>query len=159
MWNLGWTKWHWARFPPSTPVSPTNSHSTKWSVLIYHPELVQQANWRQINSTLSVSGITPTILMLLTAGNIKRWGQGCISLHEVYTKFHKSRSTASKVEKGAHTVLQWGIGEAITRTACMYCASWKHQHYFMHWRKHRPHWNPTPPPPPPKGWKVNLKLG
>jgi hypothetical protein len=34
MWDLWWTKWHWVRFPPSTSVSPVNSHSTDCSTLI-----------------------------------------------------------------------------------------------------------------------------
>jgi hypothetical protein len=51
MWDLWWTKFHWGRFSPSTPVSPANSHSTDWStfiiiiiiiiIIIYHPELVE----------------------------------------------------------------------------------------------------------------------
>jgi hypothetical protein len=41
MWDLWWTKWYWGRFPPSTSVSPANSHSTDCSKLvIYHPGLV-----------------------------------------------------------------------------------------------------------------------
>jgi hypothetical protein len=31
MWDLWSTKWHWGRFPPSTSVSPANSHSTDCS--------------------------------------------------------------------------------------------------------------------------------
>jgi hypothetical protein len=30
---LWWTKWRWARFSPSTSVSPANLHSTKFSIL------------------------------------------------------------------------------------------------------------------------------
>jgi hypothetical protein len=39
----GGTKWHWGGFPPSTSVSPANSHSTDCSTLIivYHPGLVE----------------------------------------------------------------------------------------------------------------------
>jgi hypothetical protein len=44
MWDLQWTKWHWNRFPPSTSVSSANSHSIKYSIHIYHPELVHLAN-------------------------------------------------------------------------------------------------------------------
>jgi hypothetical protein len=41
-WDLWWTKWHWGRFPPSTSVSPANSHSIDCSTfIIYHPGLVQ----------------------------------------------------------------------------------------------------------------------
>jgi hypothetical protein len=45
MWDLWWTNWHWGGFPTSTSVSPDNSHSTKCSILIYHPELVQLSNY------------------------------------------------------------------------------------------------------------------
>jgi hypothetical protein len=41
IWDLWWTKWHYGRFPPSTSVSPANYHSTKCSILIYHPGLEQ----------------------------------------------------------------------------------------------------------------------
>jgi hypothetical protein len=41
IWDLWWTKWHWGRFSPSTSVSHANSHSTKCSILVYHPGLVQ----------------------------------------------------------------------------------------------------------------------
>jgi hypothetical protein len=44
MWDLWWTKWHWDRLLLSTSVSLANSHSTKCSILIYHPVLVQYAN-------------------------------------------------------------------------------------------------------------------
>jgi hypothetical protein len=36
MWDLWWTKWHWGRFSPSTPVSPANYHSTDCSIFIDH---------------------------------------------------------------------------------------------------------------------------
>jgi hypothetical protein len=32
--------WHWGRFPPSTSVFFANSHSTKCSILVYHPWMV-----------------------------------------------------------------------------------------------------------------------
>jgi hypothetical protein len=41
MGDLWWTKWHWGRFPLSILVSPTNSHSIKCSILIYHLGLLQ----------------------------------------------------------------------------------------------------------------------
>jgi hypothetical protein len=31
---LWWTKWHWAKFSPSTSVSPANPHSTNCSITI-----------------------------------------------------------------------------------------------------------------------------
>jgi hypothetical protein len=33
-WDLWWTVWHWGRFSPRTSVSPSNHHSTKFSILI-----------------------------------------------------------------------------------------------------------------------------
>jgi hypothetical protein len=30
---LWWTEWHWGKFPPTTSVSPADSHPTKWSTL------------------------------------------------------------------------------------------------------------------------------
>jgi hypothetical protein len=50
MQDMWWTKWHWGRFPSSTPVFPANSHSTDYStiIIIYHLGLVQQAKqWPQ----------------------------------------------------------------------------------------------------------------
>jgi hypothetical protein len=41
MWDLWWTKWYWDRFSTTTSVFPTSFHSTDWSILIYHPGLVQ----------------------------------------------------------------------------------------------------------------------
>jgi hypothetical protein len=41
MWDVWWKKWQWSRFSASTSVSPTNSHSTNCSMLIYHLGLVQ----------------------------------------------------------------------------------------------------------------------
>jgi hypothetical protein len=41
MWDLLWTNLRWGRFSPNTLVSPASSHSTKYSILIYHPGLVQ----------------------------------------------------------------------------------------------------------------------
>jgi hypothetical protein len=35
-WDLWWTKCHWDIFSRSTSVSPACSHSTKYSILIYH---------------------------------------------------------------------------------------------------------------------------
>jgi hypothetical protein len=56
MWYLGWTNWHWGRFPPSTLVSRANFHSTKCSTLLHHPGLVQQANmW----PTYHVDSVSP----------------------------------------------------------------------------------------------------
>jgi hypothetical protein len=40
MCDLWWTKCRSGRVSPSTSVSPTNSHSTKCSILIYHPGLL-----------------------------------------------------------------------------------------------------------------------
>jgi hypothetical protein len=34
MWGLWWTKRHWGRFFPSISVSPTNHHSTNFSIII-----------------------------------------------------------------------------------------------------------------------------
>jgi hypothetical protein len=34
MWDLWWTKWHWGRFSPSTSVSPSDHHSTNFSIII-----------------------------------------------------------------------------------------------------------------------------
>jgi hypothetical protein len=34
MWDLWWTKWHWAWFSPTTSVSLANHNSTKFSILI-----------------------------------------------------------------------------------------------------------------------------
>jgi hypothetical protein len=34
MWGLWWTKGHWGRLSPSTPISPAISHSTNCSTLI-----------------------------------------------------------------------------------------------------------------------------
>jgi hypothetical protein len=40
---LRWTKWRWARFSPSTSVSPASLHFTNFSTITitYHPGLVQ----------------------------------------------------------------------------------------------------------------------
>jgi hypothetical protein len=34
MWGLWWTKCHWGRFFPTTTVSPANSHSINFSIII-----------------------------------------------------------------------------------------------------------------------------
>jgi hypothetical protein len=50
MWDMWWKKWRWAKFSPSTSVSPANHHSTNFSTttITYHPGLVQQASkWPQ----------------------------------------------------------------------------------------------------------------
>jgi hypothetical protein len=36
MWDLWLIKWQWSRFSPCILVSPTNSHSTKCSIIICH---------------------------------------------------------------------------------------------------------------------------
>jgi hypothetical protein len=59
LWDLGWTKWRWGRFSPSTSVSPANLHSTNFSTItiIYHLGLVQYASsgrstkWTQSHPT------------------------------------------------------------------------------------------------------------
>jgi hypothetical protein len=45
MWDLWWTKWYCCIFPPRPSISPDMYHSLKCSILIYHPSLVQKANW------------------------------------------------------------------------------------------------------------------
>jgi hypothetical protein len=36
MWDFWWTKWHWCRFSLSSPISPADSHSSDFSIFIYH---------------------------------------------------------------------------------------------------------------------------
>jgi hypothetical protein len=56
MWDLWWTKWHWGRFSPNTPVSPDNHHSTKFFILIItwgnynRPIGGRRAEWTQLDS-------------------------------------------------------------------------------------------------------------
>jgi hypothetical protein len=48
MWALWWTKWRWDMFLLSTSVSPTNSYSAKFSILIYHrPISGRRTKWTQ----------------------------------------------------------------------------------------------------------------
>jgi hypothetical protein len=75
MWDLWWKKWHWDRFSPSTSVSPGSSHSTDSATfIIYHPGLVQQANYWK---TYQVDSLTPhpkkksTIQNIVMALNIQ----------------------------------------------------------------------------------------
>jgi hypothetical protein len=52
-WDLWWTKWRWGRFSPSTSVSPSNLHSTKFSIIIItrgwynRPFSGRRAEWTQ----------------------------------------------------------------------------------------------------------------
>jgi hypothetical protein len=48
MWDVWLTKWQWGRFSSSTSVSPANSHSTNYSILINHPIIdALQSQYRQ----------------------------------------------------------------------------------------------------------------
>jgi hypothetical protein len=47
MWDLWWTKWRWGRFSLSTSASPTNLHSTKFSITITRGRCGQHAEWTQ----------------------------------------------------------------------------------------------------------------
>jgi hypothetical protein len=49
-----------AGFVPSTSVSPANPHSTNWSIIIYHPGLVQKANSGRRTKWLSLTPLRET---------------------------------------------------------------------------------------------------
>jgi hypothetical protein len=57
MWDLCWANWHWGRFSPGTSVSPTNHHSTKFSILSItwgrynRPIGGRRVEWTQLDST------------------------------------------------------------------------------------------------------------
>jgi hypothetical protein len=56
--GMWWTKRHWDRFFESTSVSPTNHHSTNFSIIIFPrgchntPTGGRSAKWTQLDSTL-----------------------------------------------------------------------------------------------------------
>jgi hypothetical protein len=84
MWDLWRTKWHWGSFSPSTSVSPTNSHSAKRSILIYHPGMVQQAKKWPPYQVDSVSPHDKKETCFTKTGStiLKLWGWVYRQLHD-----------------------------------------------------------------------------
>jgi hypothetical protein len=151
--GLWWTKRHWGRFSPSTPVSPANHHSTNFSIIItrgWHNTPIggRSAEWTQMDPLPNY-----TTLKKIYSNFLFSEITGIVGFSECYCRGHDSPNATIPVGEGfmcirisavsLQTYLHLAVVLAVVKFQLLPCHKYAYSKYLktecwlLNWGKKR----------------------